>query len=173
MMWETSNPGLCRTEVCAFIRCISISSCCLFWGWENQLSDHPPPSRCLPSTTRYPCSGLYLPVLLCFPLWDPRPYLLRFLFSPGTLQEKFQLLDCRNGYLHLNAMLRNYPKDWLFPSGILGALPGQWEVIWNHVHCRPMQTIAGRQMPISNRRLDATCLHLTLLTRISCWFSIN
>lgn len=175
--WETSysNPSLCGAKACAFIYFTILPSRCLFWGLGNkELSGLSSPSSCS-SAFQIP---LYLPLVVAWTLlscsvslseiWDPTSSAVSL--AQECPRRNFSFWS---GYLHFNAMLRNYPKDWLFPSGISGSLPGQWEVIWKHVLCRPMRNIAGRQMPVCNESLCAAHLHLTLLARISCCYSIN
>lgn len=175
--WESSysNPGLRGAKACAFIYFTILPSRCLFWGLGNkELSGLSSPSRCFSAfqIPLYPLLVVAWTLLnrSVFPsgIWDPTSSAVSL--AQECPRRNFSFWS---GYLHFNAMLRNYPKDWLFPSGTSGSLPGQWEVIWNHVLCRPMRIIAGRQMPVYNQSLCATHLHLTLLTRISCCYSIN
>lgn len=119
-----------------------------------------------------PWGGLDPPELLC---WKSKtPISMVSLLVEEFSRRKFGSWVGGMGICILMPVQRNYPQDWPFPSGISRALPGQWETIWNYVPCRPIQeNIAGSEMPCSNQSPGALYLHLTLLIRISCCYSIS
>lgn len=110
--WESSdlNPRLWCQSIC-FYSLHHTASWWLALRVGKELSDPPPFSRyfCASLPPKSLCAGLGPTKLLFPPLGSeiPPPWLH---YQPGNAPGEFWLRGWRNGYLHVNIMLRNYPK---------------------------------------------------------------